>query len=260
MLTGIVLGALKNLDPSIAVDAFLHATPLHGNTPLNLGSQLHWTFWPSWPQCEPDVVIEDEGNLVLVEAKLYSDFGTHEDEDKRQLQREWYDGSRVARDRGRRFSLVTLTNHGSVPIRSIEHQLTGSYADRERVYWLSWLDIGRAIRRATGISVAGWREDLLLVLERMGLAPFDGFDGAKAAVPDEWNGLPWLVRAVLPTERASRVQFDALLDTLALIEPALSVSWRFSRSRSGRSAGFASVIAALPTLEIGESTRWRLRL
>lgn len=33
-----------------------------------MSEPLKWNFWPWWDTCEPDVIIEDEHNICIIEA------------------------------------------------------------------------------------------------------------------------------------------------------------------------------------------------
>jgi len=174
LLTSAVFGTLKNSPDPIASNLLSRAQPLEGTRPLVLSSPLRWHFWPWWDVCEPDVVLEDDENLCVIEAKLYSDFG----EDAvagSQLRREWTDGLRRAHDGGKHLWLVALTNHTTIPRGAIERQLVRANAEPTQVCWLSWLEVGRFLRGLRDDSTGGWAEDLLELLSSMGLAPFDGF-------------------------------------------------------------------------------------
>jgi len=197
LLTSAVFGTLKNSPDAMAAALLFRAQPLEGSRPLLLSPPLRWRFWPSWDICEPDVVLEDDENLCVIEAKLYSDFG----EDAvagHQLRREWIDGLRRAQDEGKELWLIALTNHTRVPEEAIRRQLARADADPCRICWLSWLEVGRFLRNVPDDPTSGWAEDLLELLSRMGLAPFDGF----RQVAGRPTGLPWVDRMVLGEGRA----------------------------------------------------------
>jgi hypothetical protein len=262
LLTGMVLGTLKNLDSSIVRDVFRRAVPLHGSEVVSLGASLSWTFWPAWLTCEPDVVVEDDENLVVVEVKLYSDFGPAEDEDRRQLQREWKDGSRLAGECVKRFWLLTLTNHASLPRHVIEHQLSGSYADRKHVLWLNWFEVGRALQHAEERLIGSWRGDLLDVLGQMGLAPFDGF-GRVASVAGHLllGGIHWTSRTVFTEFESPELGFAVTFERLARLDPMPNVTWGPRRRAATHLAvGFGRTLDELRHLNSGGSIEWQLSL
>jgi hypothetical protein len=110
LLTSAVFGTLKNLPDPMTAALLSRAPPLEGSRPPVLSPPLQWRFWPSWDICEPDVVLEDDENLCVIEAKLYSDFGEDAPAGS-QLRREWTDGLRRAQDAGKEVWLIALTNH-----------------------------------------------------------------------------------------------------------------------------------------------------
>ncbi|UCH86638.1 MAG: hypothetical protein JSU97_09010 [Dehalococcoidia bacterium] len=210
LLTSAVFGTLKNLPASATAELLSRAQPLEGSTPLLLSAPLHWHFWPWWDVCEPDVVVEDEENLCIIEAKLYSDFGEDATAGS-QLRREWNDGFRRAQQVGKRLWLVTLTNHASFPEEAIRRQLARAGSESSRVCWLSWSEIGRFLDGLGDELAGGWREDLLELLSRMGLAPFDGFGeilSYSALIP---TSLPWTERLPLGEEKLQAVGFGPAL-------------------------------------------------
>jgi len=236
LLTSAVFGTLKNLPDPIAANLLSRAQPLEGSRPLVLSPPLRWHFWPWWDVCEPDVVLEDDENLCIIEAKLYSDFGEDATAGS-QLRREWVDGLQRAQDAGKELWLVALTNHTTVPEEEIKRQLARAGADLSRVLWLSWFEIGRSLRSPKHESVIGWSEDLLELLARMGLAPFDGFSQA-ISYP---TGLPWIDRGVLGEERPRIVGFRG-----ATFPPGI--------------IGFGAAISAARECIQRGGAEWRLRL
>jgi hypothetical protein len=188
---------------------------------LALSPPLHWHFWPWWDVCEPDVVVEDAENLCIIEAKLYSEFG-EEATAGSQLRREWADGLQRAQEAGKQVWLVALTNHATFPKESIRRQLARASAEACRVCWLNWFEVGRFLRGLRNELVGGWTEDLLELLSRMGLAPFDGF-GQVISYP---TGLPWIDRVILAEERPRTVGFRGASFHPGIIGfgPAISVA------------------------------------
>jgi hypothetical protein len=263
-LTGMVLGALKNLHPSLAADVFRRAQAIKGENSPQLHGELRWTFWPAWESCEPDVVVEDATTLCVVEAKLYADFGKGIPE-TRQLAREWRDGSDRADRAGKAFWLIALTNHGSQPTRAIAHQLEHGHADLSHVAWLSWSDVGRAIRQAPDEHVRRWREDLMDVLGRVGLAPFEGFRSGREAGDELSMVLPWMSSANFRMERLPEPGFATLLASVAAQDTSTGVwhlALRQRRPDKGRMAalGFGAAVDTAVETAVGGMPEWRLKL
>lgn len=228
LLTSAVFGTLKNLGPAIAVDLLSLAQPLAGSAPPMLTPPLDWQFWPRWETCEPDVVIEDERNLCVIEAKLYSEFGEDVGAGT-QLRREWIDGIRRSQETGKELWLVTLTNHGSIPDEAIQRQLARGAANLSHVSWLSWLEIGRFVRGLKGERLTGWREDLLELLTRMGLAPFDGFGEAIKLAMSPSRGLPWAREVLLNGKLRGTVGFGPPIQAAIEWKEKGGVRWRLTQ-------------------------------
>src|SRR5262249_16868891 len=132
LLTSAVFGSLKYLEPAAMSTLFRRSRPLDGNAAPVLLGPLAWHFWPWWDTCEPDVVIEDDHNLCVVEVKLYSEFGESE-AIGHQLSREWLDGLRWGERSGKALWLVAVTNHLAMPTETLRRQLRGTTADLTRV-------------------------------------------------------------------------------------------------------------------------------
>jgi hypothetical protein len=141
LLTSAVFGTIKNLRASVFSQLLSSLQPLEGARLPVLFGPLSWSFWPWWDTCEPDVVIEDDRNLYVIEAKLYSDFG-EDSNGPSQLRREWSDGFVRAENAAKNLWLITVTNHATLPTFALRRQLTNSDADPTRVCWLSWSNIG----------------------------------------------------------------------------------------------------------------------
>ncbi len=235
LLTSAVLGTLKNLPTALTVDLLSRARPLEGSGTPALAPPLTWSFWPAWDRCEPDVVVEDERTVCIVEAKLYSDFG--EDVGAgRQLQREWSDGLHYARAQGKELWLLALTNHAAMPAEGMRTQLAHSRADLSRVGWLSWLEVGRLLRSAEGEAVAGWCEDVLELLQRMGLAPCEGFrELLQLAVALPSAAAPWAVALSWRSEPVTAAGFGQAVRMARKALPA-GLPWTRPLPLAGRAS------------------------
>jgi hypothetical protein len=193
LLTSAVFGSLKYLPPAITAGILARSVSLEPGSAPRPAPPFRWHFWPWWGTCEPDVVIEDDRALYLIEAKLYSDFGQETATVARQLRREWTDGLRHSASCGKSLHLIAVTNHTTIPADTLRRQLAGAHADLSRVSWLSWTDIGRYLRDAPCTDEGrGCVDDLLELLARMGLAPFDGFaDALTEARALPRKDIPW---------------------------------------------------------------------
>jgi hypothetical protein len=253
LLTSAVFGTLKNLPDPVAIALLSRAQPVEGTGPPRLSSPLRWRFWPWWDICEPDVVAEDDDNLCVIEAKLYSDFG----EDAvagSQLRREWTDGLRRALDAGKQLWLIALTNHTTIPRAAIQRQLAHADAEPSHVCWLSWLEIGRFLRNLADDPTSGWAGDLLELLSRMGLAPFDGF-----ALPDAYaSGVLWLDSVIFREERLGAVGFSSAIAQARALRTASVVTWRLT-SLGAATVGFGPAISVARECVQTGGAEWKLR-
>jgi len=253
LLTSAVFGTLKNLAPEAFVGVLTGAQPLEGLSPPVLSPPLHWSFWPWWDTCEPDVVVEDAGNLCVIEAKLYSEFG----EDARagsQLRREWSDGARRCEEEGKTLWLVTVTNHATLPADAIRRQLARVPADLSRVCWLSWSEIARTLSGTAEELVGGWREDLAELLLRMGLAPFDGFGKIVEYSLATPKTLPWMDRVVLRGETRLVAGFRSAIRSAGAIDGSCEDSWRIS------AVGFSAALSAAREQAQKGAAPWQIKL
>jgi hypothetical protein len=214
LLTSAVFGTLKNLSGGFAALLFSNARPLApGPPPYPIGS-LTWLFWPIWDTCEPDVVAEDDANLYVIEAKLFAGFA--EDAGRgSQLRREWIGGSARAVEVGKDLWLLVVTNHSTPPWPSIVRQLEDAGADPTRVCWLSWFDVGRFLQEVNDPAISGWRDDLLELLARMGLLPFEGFETVAGYARSMEDALPWTRPLALDLQSGVTVGFGPILAYVA---------------------------------------------
>jgi len=262
LLTSAVFGTLKNLPDPVAIALLSRGQPLEGSRPPVLSPPLRWRFWPWWDICEPDVVVEDDENLCVIEAKLYSDFGEDATAGT-QLRREWTDGLARAREVGKELWLVTLTNHTPSPRAAMERQLARADARPSHVCWLGWLEVGRFLRNLTDDPTGGWAEDLLELLSRMGLAPFDGFAQPVGCL----TGVPWLDGVILGEERPGTIGFRASMVLACGLGPSFTIPWRLApapadRERPGSfragTIGFGASISAARECAQRGGAEWRL--
>jgi hypothetical protein len=247
LLTSAVFGTLKNLSPDVAAGLFSRARPLgHGSPPRPTGP-LTWQFWPVWDTCEPDVVAEDGSNLYVIEAKLYAEFGGDTGQGT-QLRREWIDGRARAAGAGQDLWLIVVTNHSAPPWPLIEQQLAQAGADRARVCWLGWFDIGRFIQELDDPTASGWRADLVDLLARMGLLPFRGFEAVGRYAGSIAGGLPWTRPLALQGHGELAVGFGP-----ALACAARAPGWPDPRVWAARHVGAAGVRGFGPAVERAEA-------
>jgi hypothetical protein len=192
LLTSAVFGTLANLPNEFASDLFEnHARPLEGSVLPRVEGKLTWEFWPWWVDedapldgCEPDVVAYDDHSVFVIEAKLGSGFGTHNDR-RDQLDREWRHGIRKMHEYKRReLWLITVTAHAAWPVDEVRGQLAAIEATDclNHVAWMSWTTISRFLRRAAaGTSSVGWASDVCELIDEIGLGPFAGFGEVGAS-------------------------------------------------------------------------------
>jgi hypothetical protein len=259
VLTSAVFGTIKNLPPSIATDLLSRVQPLESSTRLTLSAPLVWHFWPWWDTCEPDVVVEDGESLCVIEAKLYSEFG--EDATAgRQLRREWAEGLRRSQEAGKEMWLLAVTNHAVIPEDAIRWQLARASADMSRVCWLSWWEIGRFLRGLRDELVSGWRKDLLELLSRMGLAPFDGFGEAIREALLIPISLPWAEHVMLGEEKAGAVGFGDVIALAHALSVSSAMTWRINPALSLGIIGFNPAVSVAREWEEKGGAQWRLKL
>lgn len=193
IVTSNVFGVLKYDDPGLTLEFLSRAILSDGRKALDFallrggGISIKWEFWPYWSEagrieCEPDVVLslEDaDGSCiqVLIEAKLNSGKSSLADDGPTpsdQLAREWDNLSVRARTRNAQPLLIYLTSHFSFPRFEIEDSLDEFQRKRgstAAIAWLSWRELRSILDLFPSNPI---RDDLRLLLERMGLTYFEG--------------------------------------------------------------------------------------
>jgi len=258
ILTSAVFGCLKNLPPRLMAALLTKARPLSGPSAPDPHPPFSWLFWPNWDTCEPDVVIEDEGSVYLVEAKLYSAFGEDAGAGT-QFSREWREGARRSLEEGKAFWLVAVTNHASMPVAELLRQLRGSSADPTHVCWIGWSEVARLLDNEQAEECRGWSEDLLEVLTRMGLAPFDGFGETLKAAATQQMDLPWVRNPVLGGDAGGSPGFGEVLEIASSLHPITVNALNLKPLQAGECVGFSECIAqAEAYVEIG-GAQWLFR-
>lgn len=259
LLTSAVFGSLKNLPPSIVGDLLGAARPIVGSSPPAPCPPFCWLFWPYWETCEPDVVIEDERNLYVIEAKLYSEF-SEDAGTGTQLRREWVEGKKRSREAGKEFWLIAVTNHASLPQAEIRQQLARASADLSRTCWLGWSDVGRIIRTRQTEEYSGWCEDLLELLTRIGVAPFDGFGQVVAVASSVPAGPLWTEETVFGVDAEGPVGFGTVLEIAASSQSSFIRPWRFLALGGIQQVSFAKSLEHARTYVGKGGIAWRPRL
>jgi len=191
-----------------------------------------------WDTCEPDVVIEDDHTIVVVEVKLFADFGEDTGEGL-QLRREWRDGERRARAQSKDLFLIAVTNQSTPPESALRRQLAQADAPERQVSWLGWQDIARLIAGLHARpDVRGWADDLIAIFDRMALRPFQGFEKAVAYArsipPAELSWLSYRLNGATPPLRdgfrAAVLLSDEPMPTWSLLGGGDLVPSGFSRA------------------------------
>jgi len=258
ILTSAIFGCLKNLPPPLTASLLSKARPLSGSSGPGPQPPFSWIFWPNWDICEPDVVIEDDGNIYLVEAKLYSAFGEDAGAGT-QLRREWREGLKRSREVGKAMWLLTVSNHASMPAGELLRQLQGSSADPTHVCWISWSEVARVLANEDAEECKGWCEDLLEVLTRMGLAPFDGFGETLEAASIPRMDLPWVGDSILGGDAGGSPGFADVLNMATSLHP-ISLSTLAQESIvTGMSVGFSESIAQAQACAENGGAKWLFR-
>lgn len=149
-------------------------------------------FWPRMECSEPDVLIEFEHHLVMVEAKYLSgksgdfDHENAETVSHDQLAREFRD---LLDYRPGGFSdrtLIYLTAHSTLPKEDLEKSHgamngeEGKGKFRQNTYWLSWYEIRNAVEELLGEQKDQNKklvlDDMERLLHRKGFRKFEGFE------------------------------------------------------------------------------------
>ena len=152
--------------------------------------------------------------------------------------------------------LLAVTNHASMPVAELLRQLEGSSADPTHVCWISWLEVARLLSNEQTEECRGWCEDLLEVLTRMGLAPFDGFGEALEAASTQRMDLPWVKNPVLGGDIVGSPGFAEVLEIASSLHPLTLNALHPSTPRAGDTVGFSECIAQAQAYAENGGERW----
>lgn len=143
-------------------------------------AQAQFEFWPQFADgTEPDLMIDVGAYLLVIEAKLRSDFGLDRQNDEHnQLRREIHYGRKEAEARHRTFFLLTVTAE--------PYPRSPRYDDipaAERGNWIhrSWQSIADWLEQLPQPRQTAMSRDLLALLWRRNLRSFRGFGALQSA-------------------------------------------------------------------------------
>ena len=227
LLTSIVFGTLRLLDPKWLGRFLAHAITEDGTRPLASLGELRsaaYDFWP-WlelpkcPGCEPDVVLHCDtaagAEHVLIEAKFRSGKSSHAIEDdealvagperrierervRDQLAREWL--NLAERAGSNPATLVYLTADLAFPREDIAEaqQELESHGVRGQFTWLSWRDLLLLDAESDGPAQLA---ELLSLISHLGLKPFRGMPVPDvASIPWAFRGTSWRLPEEMPLD------------------------------------------------------------
>lgn len=181
-LTSAVFGALRYLPRTVLGSVLDQAIGKKFST-KGL-ADANFRFWPQFPQgTEPDVIIEVDRTMIVIEAKYESGFSAN------QLAREWLHGSQVARANklGGPW-LLAVTPHPMAP-SAIEEALSelnkenlGGFKPngQDSIKWLPWRRIASVIREFGSSAMPHEKalvDDVLELMKQRGVdSMFEGFE------------------------------------------------------------------------------------
>ena len=173
ILTGLVFALFHYGDRRRFLAPWLRTFDLHVTD--DQSDEARFRFWPTFDDgTEPDILIDVGAYLLVIEAKLLSDFGADaEDCEQNQLPRELRGGRYEARASGRELRLMTVTAE-AFPRSPRYQDLTED--DRAIWLWTSWQEITWWLERLPAEAHTHMSRDLLEVLRRRGLRHFSGFN------------------------------------------------------------------------------------
>jgi hypothetical protein len=192
LLTSHVFGLLRYLPHEQGLSRLFERLGLQVTPPVRM------MFWVLDGGTEPDVLLDNDELLVLVEAKLYAGFGDN------QLGREWIYLTRRAM--GRRRLVVPLTPYvvsreeilGIIKEDLVRLDVGIAPPSEAEIEPLTWSDLGQAILAERGFvepHVQAILDDLRFVLESRGVLarPFEGWPPALQSLPPcpAWYGEDW---------------------------------------------------------------------
>lgn len=242
VVTSSIIGGFQYLsDPLYIIQALCSSEDLGGNLltfpkPIK---RIHYKFWPSLKQCEPDVVLviidEDAGvHIVGVEAKYTSPKSSEEDETVDFEDRKTWQRDQLSReledlndsDTSKKLSiyendivsrqLIYLTNDTVMPEEDMLLGVRHSKTNNNNIYWLTWA----SFYEVACMDPKTEQDELILsqiqeVCDRKNLTRFHG-----------WGMLP----EVLPFEGFYSLNAELIWPK----EELAAVSWKYNNEESSK--------------------------
>jgi hypothetical protein len=176
ILTSNVFSFLKYSNRNVFLKLFLNQLGLSlGNNELN---SAEFIFWPTFEDgTEPDLLILVGKYYLLFEAKLYSDFGDSEDEQRKQLVREAKWGLNNAERLEKIFFLIAITN--DYFFKEEKYKCLKNY--KTYLKWINWQKVTELLlnlieKNGVNLKNYDFAEDLYGLLEKKNLRAYRAFD------------------------------------------------------------------------------------
>lgn len=171
-----------------------------------------FNFWPTFDdRTEPDLVLIVGDHYVLIEAKLFADFGQKWEGGKSQIEREIEGGLNEANALKKSFHFIALTAHYHYP-----KDLFSSFSDEIKVHirWLNWqaiagLLLGLLEGHDGSLEGGLFAQDLYDLLDKKKLRGFLSFDRMDGQI--EPSGNPIFFSAITASFRGAFLGFTPSL-------------------------------------------------
>ena len=176
ILTSNVFSFFKYSDRKVFLKLFLELLGFDIDNPEL--EKAEFIFWPTFEDgTEPDLLILVSKYYLLFEAKLHSDFGDSEDEERKQLVREAKWGLNDAERLGKTFFLIAITN--DYFFKEKKYKCLKNY--KTYLKWINWqsvteLLLGLIEKNGINLKNYDFAEDLYSLLEKKSLRAFRAFD------------------------------------------------------------------------------------
>lgn len=176
ILTSNVFSFLKYSNRNIFLKLFLNQLGLSLDN--NELKSAEFIFWPTFEDgTEPDLLILVGKYYLLFEAKLYSDFGDSEDEQRKQLVREAKWGLNNAERLEKNFFLIAITN--DYFFKEEKYKCLKNY--KTYLKWINWQRVTELLlnlieKNGVNLKNYDFAEDLYDLLEKKNLRAFRAFD------------------------------------------------------------------------------------
>lgn len=220
ILTSNVFSFFKYANRQIFLKSFLDLIGLQLET--HEYDNAEFIFWPTYQdRTEPDLIILVGSYYLLIEAKLYSGFGTASEFSAYQLSREIAEGKLEAQNLEKEFHLIAVTAHYA------KHQFIAENPEfsRSNIIWVNWHQIALLLYKILNsdekldIESKSFATDLYNLLIKKNLRKFAGQEILIDMSPLKQNTSILFFDAITSKYRGDFIGFQKSLGSFSQLQP-----------------------------------------